>query len=109
MFGYGYHNGARTCMRSLSMFSDDFPCQQYCYDNDGDLVTTGTGAGSPDVNIPDKISGEVYPFYCDLILDDDRWDGPFVKIYNSFRRSNNSNNCKTNCVDNPAAPMPYIP
>jgi RHS repeat-associated protein len=109
IFGYGYHPGARTCMRSLSTFSSDLPRQQCCYDNNGDLITSGTGAGSPDLNIPDHISGEVDPFYCALILDDGRWDGPFVRIYNSFRPSNNSNNCKANRVDNPTAPMPYNP
>lgn len=48
-----YHPGASACMRSTNNSGDSG--QQCCYDEDGALITSGLGAGTPDKVAPDGI------------------------------------------------------
>jgi len=74
---YSLHPGADVCMRSNGG-STTSPEQQCCYDTSGNLVTSGTGAGSPDINDPDHFSGEVHPYLCALYLDDSEVGGRHI-------------------------------
>ena len=104
--GYGYHPGATACMRFVSNGAAE---QQCCYDDAGSLITSGTGAGSPDINNPDHVGGKVNPFYCALRLNGNRWHEPYTSTYDIFRPTNNRNGCTSNHVDRPTAPIPSTP
>ena len=44
---YGFHQGAKCCMRSAKA-NESGAGQQCCYDDKGKLITHGQGAGTPD-------------------------------------------------------------
>ena len=52
---HGYHKGASNCMRSKTAGGQ--PGEQCCYDKNGNLITSGTGAGSADKASPKKMPG----------------------------------------------------
>lgn len=45
-----FHKGANECFRSYPPMqtNEGESCQQCCYDKDGNLITNGSGAGTPD-------------------------------------------------------------
>ena len=102
---WSFHPGADKCMRSHGGRTDR-STQQCCYDSNGGLITSGPGAGSPDINDPDHFTGEVDPYLCALYLDDSEVGGRHrgrpshpgfnVGLYNSLRPSNNGKGCKDN-------------
>jgi hypothetical protein len=55
LFVASYHPGADVCIRSKIQGSGDpaEPGQQCCYDKNGELITRGAGAGTPDKVSPD--------------------------------------------------------
>ncbi|MFN9416202.1 MAG: RHS repeat-associated core domain-containing protein [Pirellula sp.] len=100
---FGFHPGAYGCIRSTPEWYDPVkPAQQCCYDSSGDLITSGSGAGTPDVNLPNHKEGEVIPFDCAHHLDGDHSkrdygnQGPHVQAYLQYRPPNNGDNCKDN-------------
>jgi hypothetical protein len=100
---FGYHPGAYGCIRSTpEWFDPKKPAQQCCYDAAGDLITSGAGAGTPDVNLPNHKEGEVTPFDCAHHLDGDFASndyynqGPHVLAFLRYRPPNNGKNCKNN-------------
>lgn len=108
---HGYHKGASNCMRSKTAGGQ--PGEQCCYDKNGNLITSGTGAGSADKASPGSGIGDalhnvfspsghqaqdVRPY--DMARDLDGGDtGPNIDKYNEVRPSNNKNNCPKNHVD----------
>ena len=57
-----YHPGASHCMRSKSKG----PGQQCCYDEDGNLIKDGEGAGTPDRVSPNGIGGVIGHYFSDV-------------------------------------------
>ena len=57
---WGYHKGAKWCMRSKSTGTSEKPKpgQQCCYDKGGKLLTHGEGAGTPDLISPGDLNFE---------------------------------------------------
>ena len=101
-----YHRGALGgCARSapVDVGNPNRSAQQCCYgeindsENSGQLITAGTGAGTPDIDAADSfnplrdghMASDVYP-----------WEYCGAKIYNQIRKPNNGNNCPTNVQPN---------
>ena len=105
----GWHPGAKGCIRSVAAGPyETKPVQQCCYDGSGKLITSGSGAGTPDVNDPGHQEDEVIPFDCAHHLDGDKsgdWknQGPHVQAFIGYRPPNNGNNCKANDPNSPPA------
>jgi hypothetical protein len=106
-----YHKGAFSSYRSYPAIktSEGYSCQQCCYDRNGDLITSGRAAGTPD-----KISAcrgenskgimtirpfglighyfrDVHPWLKDMRADTTGW-----KKYNAAWLPNAGNGCKLN-------------
>lgn len=96
------HPGALWCIRTLAgkglvkNFRLEVPAnpgQQCCYNGDGDLITGGAGAGTPDLagaysNVEEHFRLDVYPF---LVCE----KAGLVSEYLKARPPNNKNNCQT--------------
>jgi hypothetical protein len=89
LLGY-FHPGAATSFRSTSAFASvpgSAHGQQCTYDSRGNLITSGPGAGTPDVWSPITNPGD--HFSSDVIT----WQILGSRIYNSYWRPNNGNGC----------------
>lgn len=105
IFG-NFHPGAASCIRSKPV-PGTRSGEQCCYDKDGALITNGAGAGSADKGAPsnglwDNLNGpeghqivDVDPWKWAQWLDGGTY-GPFTKLYQEVRPTNNKNNCPTN-------------
>lgn len=93
---WDFHPGSHSCIRSDE--AENGAVQQCCYDHRGKLITSGSGAGTPDRNDPTHPSSDVDPIVCAMHLDGGGFDGGHVRIYESFRPPNNGNNCDPNHV-----------
>jgi len=108
----GWHPGAKGCIRSADAGPyHTKPLQQCCYDGSGKLITSGSGAGTPDINDPGHQEDETIPFDCAHHLDSDNsknWknQGPHVQVFLTYRPPNNSDNCAAN---DPNLPPPKTP
>lgn len=102
-----YHPGAAYCIRTHDpSWFPTTPQQQCCYDADQRLITSGPGAGTPDLNSPDHVNGEVVPFDCAHMLDGaNRTGGPYTNLVEKYRPPNTGVNCK----DNPTPKHPKRP
>ena len=88
------HPGAAVCMRSKNAIANGAG-QQCCYDSDGDLLTHGRGAGTPDQSAPIGADGiarhvlkDVKPFLNAASLDSRARFGGFVDKYLEVRPPN---------------------
>ena len=99
-----YHKNAKWCMRSKSKFLESG--QQCCYDEEGKLITSGLGAGTPDRYAPALINAffllhflhDVVPFFIALKLDKDKEGNPNLGAYLSVRPpSKGGGNCYKLC------------
>jgi hypothetical protein len=115
-----YHPGACFEIRTKSGTATGAG-QQCTYDRNGDLITGGLAAGTPDrVNVPywvwyypasgwNKLTDEghighdVSPFDMALQLDGAA-AGEHVKLYLSVRQPNNGNGCRENIVNSSKDP-----
>jgi RHS repeat-associated protein len=102
---YGYHEGARVCMRSKEV---DGHASQCCYDANGDVITEGSGSGSADM-VPGTVW--TYPWHeaqdmdpADLAnyLDGGGW-GCYSEAYLNARPNLVPSNCKKNSGDGSVA------
>ena len=57
-----FHPGASSCIRSNSKG----PGQQCCYDEDGNLIKDGEGAGTPDRVSPNGLGGVIGHYFSDV-------------------------------------------
>lgn len=112
---HGFHPGAKWCMRTKKPTKSGAG-QQCCYDCDGNLITHGLGAGTPDKKSPeggvqavlDHYFVDVAPATWAKALDtecDDRYSGPhYQTAYLSARPPNpgsDPNNDDKPCPRNP--------
>ncbi|XP_026287546.2 isthmin-like [Frankliniella occidentalis] len=88
-----YHPGAAHCVRSLHTANAGLLAAQHCcYDRNRQLLTRGSGAGTPALMSPD-VSAALHD-----ILDIRPWricKGDFTR-YNDVRPPNNDNDCAAN-------------
>ena len=101
-----YHLGAAFCMRSKKNKSYGGSAQQCCYDSSGELITHGSGAGTPDrsdsgISILDHRKDDVIPYDWAISLDrkigrGEARSGEFTKKYLEVRPPNNGNKCAKN-------------
>ena len=89
-----FHPGAAVCMRSKNAIANGAG-QQCCYDSDGDLLTHGRGAGTPDQSAPIGATGRAEHFFKDVkpysdavYLDSEARFGGFVDKYIEMRPPN---------------------
>lgn len=97
-----FHEGALGgCARSatVDVGNTNPSAQQCCYgeinetDNSGQLITAGTGAGTPDIDAADSIN----PLWDGHMASDvDPWKACGPEIYNQIRKPNNANSCPAN-------------
>jgi hypothetical protein len=109
-----YHRGAAASYRSYPPVRTPlgYSCQQCCYDRNGDLITSGRGAGTPDKKSAckgeDKNGVMTFRFF-GLIghywADVRPWERLMRKdsvngwaVYNASWVPDNSGNCKINVV-----------
>jgi hypothetical protein len=94
-----FHPGAVFCMRSdCDSIPDGAPGQQCCYDANGNLITVGPAAGTPDQVAPcGSIFGDIGT-HLDEDVDPFRFcmDAGMVDCYLFHRPPNNGNNCACN-------------
>jgi len=91
------HPGADYCIRSEAATGQ--PTQQCCYLG-CKLITSGAGAGSPDLNNPSHPEADVEPWFCALFLDGHvlgevhhAHGGQFFTEYVNRRPANNDLGC----------------
>ena len=99
-----YHKGALGgCARSETVeVGNPHPSAQLCCYDEGDgnggigqLITSGTGAGTPDIDAAD--SGKLGAIFDGHVKADvDPWGYCGADIYNQIRKPNNANNCAAN-------------
>lgn len=100
---FGYHPGAKWCMRSKGSNAAG-AAQQCCYDGDGKLIKDGPGAGTPDkvsIAVNNFRTGghqdvDVGPY--DLALEIMSWKDPsypadYTAMYREVRPPNKGKNC----------------
>jgi RHS repeat-associated protein len=110
---WGFHKGARSCARSKGSSMTGNSGDQCCYDNNGNLITAGSGAGSSDrMNTDVNNFGSEGHQACDVspAVLAERLDGgtfgKYSKMYLEVRPTNNKGNCAANEVN---APPPHPP
>jgi RHS repeat-associated protein len=94
-----YHEGAAVCMRSKGQSGKS--CQQCCYDDSGQLITHGPGAGTPDL----FCSGGLRHLDFDVFPWDDCAKGGLLPLYWDVRPPNQGNACSCNFLP----PDPWDP
>jgi hypothetical protein len=89
-----FHPGAAVCMRSKTRIANGAG-QQCCYDGDGNLLTHGEGAGTPDQSAPIGVGGvashvlkDVQAFNYAKYLDEATQFGGYVSMYLEVRPPN---------------------
>ncbi len=96
-----YHPGASACCRST--FTNAHGAgQQCCYDAAGDLITSGSGAGTPDRAPPGTRrhwNWDVRPFRLAESIDKPCCDDRYRRMYNEARPPNQGTG---KCKDNPS-------
>jgi len=101
---FGYHEGASVCIRSNKLGKNGKSGQQCCYDKDGDLITHGVGAGTPDktsTSVNNFGPGghqeqDVRPFDVAMLLDGSDYPGINTEEYLKRRPPNNGKKCDKN-------------
>lgn len=110
-----YHRGAAECFRSYPPVetAEGVSGQQCCYDAEGELITGGCGAGTPDKvstcdgedehgAVKTRVSG-VLGHYTKDVKPWDKFggvDSGWVR-YNAIWKPNNGNKCPMNVIDLP--------
>lgn len=88
-----YHPGAVYAYRSTAAATQGSRHGQQCtYDEDGRLITSGAGAGTPDVYSPSSFFN--IPYH--IVYDVKTWDELGWSTYNQYWVPNNGNNCPEN-------------
>ncbi|MDR1884288.1 MAG: hypothetical protein LBR26_16135 [Prevotella sp.] len=97
---HGYHVGATSCIRSSTGITNVWKSgNQCCYDENGDLITSGSGQGSadrwrgPSITFPGHVVSDMEPADWATFLDGGRW-GCHSKAYLNVRPQVKSDDCK---------------
>lgn len=103
-----YHPGATTCCRQTSPSPHPTAGQQCCYDANGELITSGSGAGTADRGRPGPPywwtkhdRWDVVPFDSAEELDRLRGGSYYRELYARARPQDNRRGCKDN-------PSPWV-
>lgn len=99
------HPGAAWCMRSCPSVDGD-PGQQCCYDSNGQLITEGEGAGTPDIVAPCNWTGlpwwDAWSHYNEDVAPYKHCKAAgMLDCYLKHRPPNNGNGCTCNPPDHP--------